>query len=98
MFGVAATGSVSSTVLLSLVPALLLVLLFQVRNLVATRVTTRHVSRVMCLQGSTLLSESITGGKYPGYSAYARVTPRFIGNFWALRAEYPAVVTTGKID
>ena len=56
------------------------------------------MSRVTCLQGSTLLSESITGGKYPGYSAYARVTPRFIGNFWALRAEYPAVVTTGKID
>ena len=58
----------------------------------------RVTCHVTCLQGSTLLSESITGGKYPGYSAYARVTPRFIGNFWALRAEYPAVVTTGKID
>ena len=56
------------------------------------------MSSVTCLQGSTLLSESMTRSKYPGYSAYATVTPRFIGNFWALRAEYPAVVTTGKID
>ena len=54
MFGVAATGSVSPAVLLSLVPALLLVLLFQVSHRVETRVmchvshVTCHVSRVTC--------------------------------------------------
>ena len=47
MFGVAATGSVSPAVLLSLVPALLLVLLFQVSHRMETCVTC-HVSRVTC--------------------------------------------------
>ena len=40
---------------------------------------------VLLFQGSTLLSESITGGKYPKYSQYCEVVPKFIGNFWATR-------------
>ena len=47
---------------------------------------------ILLFQGSTLLSESITGGKYPKYAQYRALVPRFVGNFWVLRESYPAVI------
>ena len=53
---------------------------------------------ILLFQGSTALSESITGGKYPGYKEeYCLKVPRFIGNFWSLNSNYlPAVKDAGK--
>ena len=48
---------------------------------------------ILLFQGSTLLSESITGGKYPKYSQYRATVPRFIGNFWTSRQSYPCVLS-----
>jgi len=48
---------------------------------------------ILLFQGSTKLSESITGGKYPKYSLYCKVVPRFIGNFWTCRDTYPCAIT-----
>ena len=53
---------------------------------------TGAVLLVLLFQGSTLLSESITGGKYPKYAHYQALVPRFVGNFWLLRESYPAVI------
>jgi len=43
---------------------------------------------ILLFQGSTALSESITGGKYKLYQEYCQSTPRFIGNFWTLKQSY----------
>ena len=48
---------------------------------------------ILLFQGSTLLSESITGGKYPKYSQYRATVPRFIGNFWTSRQSYPCLLS-----
>ena len=53
---------------------------------------TGAVLLVLLFQGSTLLSESITGGKYPKYAQYQARVPRFVGNFWVLRESYPAAI------
>jgi len=43
---------------------------------------------ILLFQGSTALSESITGGKYKKYQEYCQTTPRFIGNFLNLKQSY----------
>ena len=49
---------------------------------------------ILLFQGSTALSESITSGKYRGYSEeYCTKVPRFIGNFWSLNSHYLPAVT-----
>ena len=48
---------------------------------------------ILLFQGSTALSEWITGGKYPGYAKYCDKVPKFLGNFWSLQSSYPAQVT-----
>ena len=48
---------------------------------------------ILLFQGSTLLSESITGGKYPKYSRYRATVPRFIGNFWTSRQSYACALS-----
>eukprot|EP00088_Acartia_fossae_P050828 TRINITY_DN57034_c0_g1_i1.p1 TRINITY_DN57034_c0_g1~~TRINITY_DN57034_c0_g1_i1.p1 ORF type:complete len:231 (+),score=13.13 TRINITY_DN57034_c0_g1_i1:1-693(+) len=46
----------------------------------------------LLFQGSTLLSESITTGKYDLYKRYKTVVPRFLGLYNPFRSEYgPAV-------
>ena len=55
---------------------------------------TGSVLLILLFQGSTALSESITSGKYRGYSEeYCAKVPRFIGNFWSLNSHYLPAVT-----
>jgi steroid 5-alpha reductase family enzyme len=49
---------------------------------------------VMLFQGSTAFTESITGGKYPEYAAYRRVTSRLVP--WWPRGEVPRPARGGK--
>lgn len=51
---------------------------------------------ILLFQGSTALSESITGGKYAQYQNYRSLVPRFIGNFWSLKTSYHAVIIENK--
>ena len=51
---------------------------------------------ILLFQGSTALSESITGGKYAQYQNYRKLVPRFIGNFWSLKNSYHAVIIENK--
>ena len=49
---------------------------------------------VILFQGSTAFTESITGGKYPEYAAYRRVTSRLVP--WWPRGEVPPPARGGK--
>ena len=47
---------------------------------------------ISLFQGSTMLSESITSSKYPGYTKYKQQVPMFIGNLWRMATSYqPAI-------